>query len=404
MTQTNDHDAFARKCREFLDAHAEPGGEAADDYFERPDTIPIFDSPEHSEEQQQLKRARSWQRALFDEGLAWITGPREYGGAGLDQRSQEIFHETCLHYRLPKLNTLFVTLHIILPGLLVAASEELKRKLVPAILRGDMIACQLFSEPGAGSDLSAVSTRALRDEGGWVVTGQKVWTTGGHYSDVGLLLARTGDDPIPHRRLTMFVADMHDPAIEVRPLREMSGGTHFNEVFIEALHVPDNHRVGEVNKGWAVAMATLGGERKAVGNSSEDPNWVVVQRLVDLAAMAAERRQLPPSTLDAVLDCYVLGTAVERTAANLLAAERQGNLKGPEMSTLKLLRNRLLRNCINTASHILGMNMLTDTGEWGTFAWGRASTLAPGLRIGGGTDEIQRNIIGERLLGLPRDR
>jgi alkylation response protein AidB-like acyl-CoA dehydrogenase len=404
VTPATDQDAFARRCRDFLDAHAEGYGEAAEDDLERPDTVPIFDSPERSVEEQQLKRARTWQRALYDEGLAWITGPREYGGAELDQRSQEIFEETCSHYRLPKLNTLFVTLHIILPGLLAAASEELKLKLVPAILRGDIIACQLFSEPGAGSDLSAVSTRAVRDEGGWVVTGQKVWTSGGHYSDIGLLLARTGDDAIPHRRLTMFVADMHDPAIEVRPLREMSGGAHFNEVFIEALHIPDNHRVGDVNKGWAVAMATLVGERKAVGNSSEDPNWVVVQRLVELAAMAAEKRQLPATILDAVLDCYVLGTAVEHTAANLLAAERQGNLMGPEMSVLKLLRNRLLRNCIDTASHILGMNMLADTGEWGTFAWGRASTLAPGLRIGGGTDEIQRNIIGERLLGLPRDR
>ncbi|CDO88557.1 acyl-CoA dehydrogenase family protein [Mycobacterium triplex] len=404
MTPTIDHDAFGRRCREFLDAHADGLGDAAEDPVELPDTIPIFDSPERSVEEQQLKRARAWQRALFDEGLAWITGPRDYGGAELDQRSQEIFDETCKLYRLPKLNTLFVTLHIILPGLLAAASEELKLKLVPAILRGDIIACQLFSEPGAGSDLSAVSTRAVRDGGEWVVTGQKVWTTGGHYSDIGLLLARTGDDAVPHRRLTMFVADMHDPAIEVRPLREMSGGAHFNEVFIDALRIPDSHRVGDVNKGWGVAMATLGGERKAVGNSSEDPNWVVVQRLVDLAAVAARKGQLPAAILDAVLDCYVLGATVEHTAANLLAAERRGNLAGPEMSILKLLRNRLLRNCINTASHILGMNMLADTGEWGTFAWGRASTLAPGLRIGGGTDEIQRNVIGERLLGLPRDR
>lgn len=190
-----------------------------------------------------------------------------------------------------------MTLHIILPGLLAAASEELKRKLVPAILRGDIIACQLFSEPGAGSDLSAVSTRAVRDGGEWVVAGQKVWTTGGHYSDIGLLLARTGDDAVPHRRLTMFVADMHDPAIEVRPLREMSGGAHFNEVFIDALRIPDSHRVGDVNKGWGVAIATLGGERKAVGNSSEDPNWVVVERLVDLAAVAAKKGNCRPRSL-----------------------------------------------------------------------------------------------------------
>lgn len=404
MTEAVDADAFAIKCRAFLDAHAERrAGQAASD-SEKSDVIPVFDSPERDEEEVQLAAARSWQRALFDAGLAWITGPTEYGGAGLDQRYQDIFDEMCALYLLPKLDTVFVTLHIVLPGLLAAASDEQKRRLVPAMLRGDVIACQLFSEPGAGSDLSAVSTRAVREGGVWVAHGQKVWTTGGHYSDIGLLLARTGDDAIAHRRLTMFVVDMHDPAIDVRPLREMSGGAHFNEVFIDDLRIPDDCRVGDVNGGWRVAMATLGGERKAVGSSADAPNWVVVQRLVDLTRTAVAKGPVPESVVDAVVRCYVLGSAVEHTAANLASAARRGDLLGPEASTLKLLRNRLLQNCIDTASHVLGMNMLADVGEWGTYAWGRASTLAPGLRIGGGTDEIQRNVIGERVLGLPRDR
>ncbi|MCV7411372.1 hypothetical protein AWC05_09410 [Mycobacterium florentinum] len=402
MTQAINHDAFAAKCRRFLDAHAQRRDNPAGENSEDPDTIPVFDSPERAEEEEQLAQAKRWQRDLFDEGLAWITGPSAFGGAELDQRCQDIFDEMCLQYRLPKLNTVFVTLHIVLPGLLAGASEQLKLELVPMMLRGDIIACQLFSEPGAGSDLSAVSTRAVRNGSGWVVTGQKVWTSGGHYSDIGLLLARTGDDAVQHRRLTMFVVDMHDPAVNVQPLREMSGGAHFNEVFLDALQIPDSRRVGDVNDGWKVAMATLGGERKAVGYSSEDPNWIVVQRLIDLAWRAAATGQLAAGVLDAVVDCYVLGAAVEHTAANLAAAERRGELLGPEMSVLKLLRNRLLRNCIEAAKHILGMSMLADTGEWGTYAWGRAATLAPGLRIGGGTDEIQRNVIGERLLGLPR--
>ncbi|WP_123023285.1 acyl-CoA dehydrogenase family protein [Mycolicibacterium stellerae] len=405
MTERIDDNAFAAKCRLFLDANAERL-DAASATLEDSDAIPVFDSPERSEEEAQLAVARDWQRALFDAGLAWIDGPTDYGGAGLAHHHQEVFDEMCAQYRLPKLNTLFVTFHIVLPGLLAAASDDLKRRLVPALLRGDLIACQLFSEPGAGSDLSAVSTRAVRAEGGavWVATGQKVWTSGGHYSDIGLLLARTSDDDVPHRRLTMFVVDMHDPAIEVRPLREMSGGAHFNEVFIDGLHIQDSCRVGDVNGGWRVAMATLGGERKAVGYSSDAPNWVVVQRLLELARTAAHRGQIAASVVDAVVRCYVLGSAIEHTAANLAAAERRGDTRGPEMSTLKLLRNRLLRDCIDTAGHILGMNMLADSGERGTYAWGYASTLAPGLRIGGGTDEIQKNIIGERLLGLPRDR
>ncbi|MCX2929898.1 acyl-CoA dehydrogenase family protein [Mycobacterium sp. CVI_P3] len=401
---------FATRCRNFLDRHAERIDEAGSVSADASDEIPVFDSPEPHEEQVQLAAAREWQRELFDAGLAWITGPPEYGGAGLDDEHQLLFEEMCAEYRLPKLDTVFVTLHIVLPGIVASASEELKRRLVPSMLRGDTIACQLFSEPGAGSDLSAVSTRAVPVEstgtgsGEWVASGQKVWTTGGHYSDVGLLLARTGDDPKPHRRLTMFVVDMHDPAIEVRPLREMSGGAHFNEVFIDNLRISDDRRVGEVNGGWRVAMATLGGERKAVGYSRDAPNWVVVLRLVELTRKAALQGPVDPSVVDAVVDCYVLGSVIERTAASLSAAERRGELIGPEMSTLKLLRNRLLSKCMDTARHVLGMNMLADSGEWGTYAWGYASTLAPGLRIGGGTDEIQRNVIGERVLGLPRGR
>lgn len=404
MTETVDHAAFTERCRVFLEAHAERLDSPVAEHSEKSDVIPVFDSPERDEEEEQLARAKQWQRALFDEGLAWLTGPSEYGGAGLDHLCQEIFDEMCSLYRLPKLDTLFVTLHIVLPGVLAAADEQLKLRLVPAMLRGDVIACQLFSEPGAGSDLSAVATRAERRDDVWVARGQKVWTTGGHYSDIGLLLARTGDDAIAHRRLTMFVVDMHDPAIDVRPLREMSGGAHFNEVFIDDLRIPDSCRVGDVHGGWRVAMATLGGERKAVGYSADAPNWVVVQRLIDLTRSAIARGPVADSVVDAVIRCYVLGAAVEHTAADLAATARRGDLLGPEASTLKLLRNRLLQNCIDTASQLLGMNMLADVGEWGTYAWGRASTLAPGLRIGGGTDEIQRNIIGERLLGLPRDR
>lgn len=399
-----DYDEFTSKCRRFLEAHAERIDAGTSVRLADSDAIPVFESPAPADEQQQLVAARSWQAALFDEGLAWIDGPTAYGGAGLDERCHEIFETMCGGYQLPKLNTVFVTLYIVLPGLLAAASEDTKREFVPAMLRGDLIACQLFSEPGAGSDLSAVSTRAVRDGSGWQISGHKVWTSGGHYSDVGLLLARTGDDEIPHHRLTMFLADMHDPAIDVRPLREMSGGAHFNEVYIDGLRVPDSRRVGEVNGGWKVAASTLGGERKAVGHSADAPNWVVVERLVELARQARNNGGLDPVVRDSVARCYVLGSAVESTAESLIARERRGELLGPEMSTLKLLRNQLLRHCIDTAGNILGLNMLADTGQWGTFAWGRASTLAPGLRIGGGTDEIQRNILAERVLGLPKDR
>jgi acyl-CoA dehydrogenase len=258
---------------------------------------------------------------LFDAGLAWIDGPPEYGGAGLTAEHRREFERIAAGYQLPNLYTVFVGLNIIAPGILAGASEELKRDLLPKIFRADVIACQLFSEPGAGSDLSAIATRAVRDgpdRDDWVINGQKVWTSGGHYSDVGLLLARTSDDPVPHRRVTMFAVDMHDPRVTVRRLREMSGGSHFNEVFIDGLRVRDDKRVGEVDGGWRVAMATLGGERKAVGDSDDAPNWEVVRRLVELARRVGdERGSLDDATRDAVMRCYALGLALERTAARL---------------------------------------------------------------------------------------
>jgi acyl-CoA dehydrogenase len=392
--------AFVERCHAFLDVHATRRVTRVPEWGVGPDTVPIFESPDDEEEQAQLKLARAWQAALFDAGLAWIDGPCAYGGAGLSAAHRQAFEQIAADYRLPNLYTVFVGLNIIAPGILAGASEEIRRDLLPKIYRADLIACQLFSEPGAGSDLSAIATRATRDGDGWEITGQKVWTSGGHYSDVGLLLARTSDDPVPHRRLTMFAVDMHDPCVTVRRLREMSGGAHFNEVFIDGLRVHDSKRVGEIDGGWRVAMATLGGERKAVGDSDDAPNWEVVRRLVELARRVRdERGTLDDATRDAVMHCYALGQALERTAARLGAADPPG----PEMSVVKLLRNRLLRECTDTAGALLGPAMTADTGAWGSFAWGRAATLAPGLRIGGGTDEIQRNILGERVLGLPRE-
>jgi alkylation response protein AidB-like acyl-CoA dehydrogenase len=394
---------FAERCRRFLDEHAPRSTARTREWGIGPDTVPIFDSPTREVEEVELAAARRWLAALWDAGLGWLDGPPEYGGAGLSTGHRELFGTLAAEYATPKLNTVFISLNIVAPGLLACGSAELKKDLLPRLYRGDLIACQLFSEPAAGSDLSAVATRATPVPGGWEITGQKVWTSGGHYSDLGLLLTRTSDNPVQHRRLTMFVVDMHDPAIEVRPLREMSGGAHFNEVFIDQLRVLDDQRVGEVDGGWRVAMATLSGERKAVGDSDDMPNWEVVQRLVELARHRRGGMPLDGAARDAVMRCYALGHALELTTARLVEAHSAGAPAGPEMSVLKLLRNRLLRQSTDAAATLLGPSMVADTGEWGTYAWGRAAVLAPGLRIGGGTDEIQRNILAERVLGLPKE-
>jgi acyl-CoA dehydrogenase len=394
-------EAFSERCRSFFDSHAELRVERDLRWGLGPDTVPIFESPDDDEERAQLAVARAWQAALFDAGLAWIEGPVEYGGAGLTAAHQQAFDSVAAGYRAPNLYPLFIGLHIVTAGLLAGASEEIKRDLLPKIYRADVIACQLFSEPGAGSDLAAVATRARRDGDTWRIDGQKVWTSGGHFSDVGLLLARTGDDPVPHRRLTMFTVDMRAPGVDVRRLREMGGGAHFNEVFLDTVQVPDTHRVSEIGAGWVVAMATLGGERKAVGDSADAPNAEVVRRLVELARRIRDNGGgLDDAARDAVMRCVALGQALDRTAERLSSGEGP---TGPELSVVKLLRNRLLRSCTDTAGSLLGPAMVADTGVWGSYAWGRAATLAPGLRIGGGTDEIQRTILAERVLGLPKE-
>jgi acyl-CoA dehydrogenase len=365
--------------------------------------VPTFESPDPETARSELAVARAWLAELAGAGLAWIDGPREYGGAGLSEAHRQVFDRVAAEYQLPKLDTMFITLGIVAPGVFAGGSEQLKREVLPRLHRADLVACQLFSEPGAGSDLSAVTTRAVREGDEWRITGQKVWSSGAHVSDVGLLLARTGDDEVAYRRLTMFLIDMHDSAVTVRPLREMSGGAHFNEVFIDDLRVSDNYRVGDIGGGWTVAMSTLGGERKAVGDSTDMPNWEVVRRLVELARHVATTTVLDDAVRDAVMRCYALGHALEQTAAALNAKHVAGQPPGPEMSMLKLLRNRLLRQATDTAAILLGPAMTADTGEWGTFAWGDAAVRAPGLRIGGGTDEIQRNVLAERVLGLPKE-
>ena len=395
-----DEEAFVAQVVHFLDAQGigratteqRGWGEGADD-------VGVMDDPSHEQELADLERARTFQRALFDAGLADVTAPPELGGRHLPASYRRVVTDTLRAYATPKLDTLLVTLRIFAPALAVHASGELRQSVLPALLRADLVGCQLFSEPEAGSDLAGVRTRAVRDGDEWVVTGQKVWTSSAHFSDVGLLLARTDPDVPKHRGLTMFVADMHDPAVTVRPLRQMTGGAHFNEVFIDGLRIPDSRRVGDVGQGWQVAITTLSGEREAVGDSQEAPATEIVDRLLELCrhrcTTAVQRHE--------VVRAWELATVHDWTNRRLVQAAAAKGGPGPEMSISKLMHNQVLARTTNAAGHVLGPAMIADTGAWGTYTWARATIAAPGLRIAGGTDEIQRNILGERVLGLPKD-
>jgi acyl-CoA dehydrogenase len=269
--------------------------------------------------------------------------------------------------------------------------------------RGDMIWCQLFSEPGAGSDLAGLQSRADRDGDEWILNGQKVWTSGAHYSDLGEIICRTDPDMPKHKGLTGFVVDMHAPGVEVRPLRQMTGGAAFNEVFFTDVRVHDSHRLGDVNGGWNVALTTLMNERMSIGagggggglGMASGTRLIEMVRHFGLADDGVTRQELARLYTNFQVAKYSNQRALDKIKA--------GQLPGPEMSVAKLALTNNLRATAEFVAHVLGPRVQADTGEWGTFAWSRFICGEPGMHIAGGSDQVLRNIVSERVLGLPKE-
>jgi alkylation response protein AidB-like acyl-CoA dehydrogenase len=289
------------------------------------------------------------------------------------------------------------------PTILAHATDEVKERYLKKMWRGDIVACQLFSEPGAGSDLASLQTRAVRDGDEWVVTGQKVWTSGAHLSEIGEIICRTNPEAPKHKGLTGFVVDMHAPGVEVRPLRQMTGGSSFNEVFFTDVRIPDSHRLGDVNEGWTVALTTLMNERAALGGgmSSGGSGSMSTQRLIDLVRHQGKAND--PLVRQQLADIIINGRVAGFTNLRAMAKIATGQLPGPEMSIGKLTLTMNMRRVSELAASVLGPGLVADTGEWGTYAWGKFVLGLPGMRIAGGTDEVLHNIIGERVLGLPKE-
>jgi alkylation response protein AidB-like acyl-CoA dehydrogenase len=267
--------------------------------------------------------------------------------------------------------------------------------------RGDIVGCQLFSEPVAGSDLAGIQTRAERDGDEWIVTGQKVWTSGAHYSDIGEVITRTSPDKPKHKGLTMFVVDMKAPGVEVRPLRQMTGGASFNEVFFEEVRIPDSHRLGDVDEGWTVALTTLMNERAAIGGGGAGGGGMNFTRIRELALHLGVDED--PVVRQGLADLYIRLSVARYTNLRAMAKIRAGQLPGPEMSIGKLSLTQNMQATAQVLSEVLGPRLVANSGEWGTYAWSELVLGVPGARVAGGTDEIMRNIVGERVLGLPKD-
>ena len=388
-----DVDVFRKEVRTFLDSRYPLRDPLTDD--RREDII----SRTPGGEGQFVDDAVALQRALAEAGLAAAHVPVEYGGRGLTPAHHKVLEQELRRYDAPSLRPLRIGMHLALATLLRSATDEQKARYVPPLVRAEQQWCQLFSEPDAGSDLVALRTRAVRTGDGWVVNGQKVWSSYASRADFGLLLACTDPEAEkPQAGITMFVLDMASPGVEVRPLVDICGGEHFNEVFLQDVRVADADVIGEVNHGWTVSQGTLGGERSGYMGGSGGGRRA---RQVIGAARAASRLD------DAVVRQRIADVAAaERMLEWLRDRYADGSLCGGHPaagSMMKLAGGSLEQRCAELVCDIAGMTAQAWSAadrDGDIAAHDLAATRQ--ARIAGGTHEIQRNLLAERVLGLPR--
>ena len=376
---------FRVECRAWLAANATPRPVASGG-----DVLAILGTEIDGEAA--LAEARTWQAKAAADGWAGIGWSREHGGRGATPMEQVIFTQEAARYEVPDY-VFRIGVAMGGPTVIAHGTEAQQRRFLPPLLTGEEIWCQLFSEPDAGSDLASLTTSATRDGDGWIVNGQKVWSSGAQYSRWGMLLARTDQEASKHAGITYFILDMELPGLDVRPLRQMTGGAHFNEVFLDDVRIPDDCRIGPVDGGWLVAQTTLLNERAMVGELLGERN--AAEPLVDLAharGVGDDRR-----VRQQLAAAYIESAIIRYIGLRIVTAFSRGTFPGPEASVAKLAMGRLLQHTTNTALSLLGPAGAVD-GDWTT-----TFLAAPAVRIAGGSDEIQRNIIGERVLGLPKE-
>ncbi len=361
--------------------------------------VAALPGPEPTTLEDKLPYFRQFQEAIHAAGFAGLSWPREYGGRSASLTDQAIFLEEYDRAGAPdRLNTLGEGLAG--PTIIDFGTEGQKQRFLPPILTGEEIWCQLFSEPGAGSDLAALEARAERDGNGWRITGQKVWTSRAQIASYGILLARTGGPR--HRGITYFLLPMDSPGVTIRPLRHMLGEAEFNEVFLDEVPVPDDLRVGEVDGGWKVAMATLSYERVALATGRVNIRRLM-QRMIEMVA-TTEHNGTPigsdPMLRRRIAELYARAQIQRVNGLRALASLEKGT-PGPETSIGKLFSAPLVEDLADLACSISGLDaQLLGDGELDP--WLRLAYQARGTSIAGGTTFIQRNIVAERVLSLPR--
>ena len=384
---------FRSEVRRWLDENAKGSKADGDEMAERSD-------------KDFLARARAWQAKKAKAGYARITWPKEVGGYGGTPIQQVIFSQEEGKSGVAGLGGPFaIGLGMCIPTLMAYGAKDAIGRYVGPALRGEEIWCQLFSEPAGGSDVAGLRTRAEKDGDTWTINGQKIWTTGAQISDYGILLTRTDPNVPKHKGLTMFYLDMKSPGVEVRPIKQASGASGFNEVFFTDVKIPDSQRLGEVGQGWQVALTTLMHERLSVGGGlggGLDVNELMsLARTLELEDGPAIKNA---AVRERLADWYVRSAGLKYTTYRTMTALSRGQQPGPEASIAKIVVAPKLQDLSAFAMELegeAGALKGEDAPEHGAFQMGWMA--AAGLRIAGGTDEILRNIIAERVLGLPQD-
>ncbi len=348
-----------------------------------------------------LEAAAEWQKKKYDAGWAMIHWPKEFGGIGATPIERIIWAQEESKFNVPK-GIYEIGLGMAGPVMMEYATDEQKERFLPPMAEGKEIWCQLFSEPSAGSDVAGLRSKAVQDGKNWVVNGQKVWTSGAHFSDFGILVVRHDPGLEKHKGLTFFFVDMKSPGIEVKPIKQLTGGSSFNEVYFNDVVIPDSQRLGEIGDGWKVAITTLMNERLAVG----DADGVDANEAFELAKKHnKDGEQLIENNAvrESIADWYCEASGLKNTKLRTMSALSRGDTPGPEASITKIVSANKLQAIGNFGMDSSDMSGMLMNEESDFIKFQMAWMGAAGLRIAGGTDEILKNIIAERVLGLPQE-
>ncbi len=348
--------------------------------------------------------AKLWQKRKYDAGWACIRWPKEHGGRNATAIENVIFGQEESKFDTPD-NIFGIGHGMCGPTMMAWATDEQNKEYMPSLASGEKIWCQLFSEPAGGSDLAALRTRAEKDGDEWVINGQKIWTSGAHYSDYGVLVLRTDPTAPKHQGLTYFFIDMKSPGIEIKPIKQISGGANFNEVYFTDVRVSDAQRLGAVGQGWQVALTTLMNERASIGGGGGGVNFDSVFKLAQKVMIDDEPAIRDKTVRSKLADWYVQESGLKFTGYRSMTALSKGEIPGPENSIGKLVGAPKQQDMASFALDLLDASGAIWDKELSEEAGMFQATYmgSPGLRIAGGTDEIMANIIAERVLGLPQD-